>query len=91
LLAAHGGAAAAQNQAHRTTARGGLPLLNLQQQFVDLRFGMLQHFNMATFPGPRMGRSLLPLPNLSHPTALDRDQRAAAAQSPNRTWDCLKT
>jgi hypothetical protein len=34
---------AAHNQAHRTTARGGLPLPNLQQRFVDLRFGMLLH------------------------------------------------
>jgi len=35
VLAAHGGAAAAQSQAHRTTERRGLPLLDLQQRFVD--------------------------------------------------------
>jgi alpha-L-fucosidase len=25
------------------------PLLQLQQEFVDLRFGMFTHFNLATF------------------------------------------
>jgi len=35
VLAAHGGAAAAQSQAHRTTERRGLPLLDLQKRFVD--------------------------------------------------------
>jgi alpha-L-fucosidase len=39
------------NQAQRTTARRGRPLLDLQQRFVDLRFGMFLHFNMTREPG----------------------------------------
>ena len=38
-----------QSEAHGVTARRGRPLLDLQQRFVDLRFGMFLHFNMATF------------------------------------------
>jgi alpha-L-fucosidase len=48
LTGNHGGAAE-QNEAHRATPRRGRPLLDLQQRFVDLRFGMFLHFNMATF------------------------------------------
>jgi alpha-L-fucosidase len=81
---------AAHNQAHRTTARGGLPLPNLQQPFVDLRFGMLLHSTWLHF---RTANGAIPPspPNLFHPTALDRDQWAAAAQSANKTWACLTT
>ena len=90
VLAGHGGAAAAQNQAHRTTARRDRPLIDLQQRFVDLRFGMFLHFNMATFQDREWGDPSS-LPDLFHPTALDTDQWAAAAQSANMTWGCLTT
>jgi alpha-L-fucosidase len=56
MLAGNHSAAAEQNEAHRATPRRGRPILDLQQRFVDLRFGMFVHFNMAT-SGPRMGRS----------------------------------
>lgn len=39
-LAGHGGAATTQNEMHHPAARRGRPLLELQQRFVDLRFGM---------------------------------------------------
>jgi len=42
-------AATQQKSTQRATPRRGLPLLDLQQRFVDLRFGMFLHFNMATF------------------------------------------
>ena len=68
----------------------GRPLLDLQQRFVDLRFGMFVHFNMATFQDREWGDPAA-APETFHPTALDTDQWAAAAQSANMTWGCLTT
>src|ERR1700747_2669032 len=90
MLAGNHGAAAEQNEAHRVTPRRGQPLLDLQQRFVDLRFGMFLHFNMATFQDREWGDPTSPL-DLFHPTALDTDQWAAAALSANMTWGCLTT
>ena len=55
MLFAHRGSAAAQNEASRVTPRRGRQLLELQQRFVDLRFGMFLHFNMATFQDREWG------------------------------------
>jgi alpha-L-fucosidase len=74
----------------RAAARRGRPLLDLQQRFVDLRFGMFVHFNMATFQDREWGDPASSL-DLFHPTALDTDQWAAAALSANMTWGCLTT
>ena len=90
LLCGQGGATAVPAEAHRATARGGRTLLDLQQRFVDLRFGMFLHFNMATFQDREWGDPTS-LPDLFHPTALDTDQWAAAARSANMTWGCLTT
>ena len=49
MLGSHRVTATVRNEAHRATARRGRPLLELQQRFLDLRFGMFLHFNMATF------------------------------------------
>ena len=68
----------------------GRPLLDLQQRFVDLRFGMFVHFNMATFQDREWGDPTSPA-DLFHPTALDMDQWATAAKSANMTWGCLTT
>src|ERR1700678_2047859 len=68
----------------------GRPLLELQQRFVDLRFGMFVHFNMATFQDREWGDPTSPA-DLFHPTALDTDQWAAAAKSASMTWGCLTT
>ena len=70
--------------------RRDTPLLQLQQQFVDLRFGMFLHFNMATFQDREWGDPTSS-PELFHPTALDTDQWAAAAKSAHMTWGCLTT
>jgi alpha-L-fucosidase len=81
---------AEQGQGPAVRLRRGRPLLELQQQFVDLRFGMFLHFNMATFQDREWGDPSSS-PELFHPTALDTDQWAAAARSANMTWGCLTT
>ena len=90
MLASNRVAAAEQNDTQRATPRRGLPLLDLQQRFVDLRFGMFVHFNMATFQDREWGDPTSPA-DLFHPTALNTDQWAAAAKSANMTWACLTT
>ncbi len=64
------------------------PLLELQQDFVDLRFGMFNHFNLATFQDREWGDPHDP-PTVFAPTALDTDQWARAAKSAGMTWGCL--
>jgi len=90
--ATRGSHSTAQSPDHtsRTLMHGGENLLALQQIFVDLRFGMFLHFNMATFQDREWGdpRSQ---PDLFHPTALDTDQCATAAKSAKMTWGCLTT
>ncbi len=63
-------------------------LLQLQQEFVDLRFGMFNHFNLATFQNREWGDPHDP-PTVFAPTALDTDQWARAAKSAGMTWGCL--
>ncbi len=65
-------------------------LNQLQQQFVDLRFGMFIHFNMPTFydadwPDPEAPASLF------NPKKLDANQWAKAAKSANMSYGCLTT
>src|SRR5260221_4220393 len=64
------------------------PLLELQQDFVDLRFGMFNHFNLATFQDREWGDPHDP-PTVFAPTALDTDQWACAAKSAEMTSGCL--
>jgi alpha-L-fucosidase len=90
MLARNHSAAAERNEAHRVTPRRRRQLLDLQQRFVDLRFGMFVHFNMATFQDRVWGDPTAP-PDLFHPGALDTDQWAAAARSAGMTWGCLTT
>ena len=68
----------------------GKSLHQLQQEFVDLRFGMFIHFNMPTYfnedwPDPDAS------PALFNPTKLDCKQWAKAAKSANMTYGCLTT
>lgn len=78
------------SQTPTPTLRRDTPLLQLQQNFVDLRFGMFLHFNMATFQDREWGDPTSS-PELFHPTALDTDQWAAAAKSAHMTWGALTT
>jgi alpha-L-fucosidase len=66
------------------------PLVELQQAFLDLRFGMFIHFNMATFQDREWGEPTAS-PDLFDPTSLDTDQWARAALSAGMTWGCLTT
>jgi alpha-L-fucosidase len=84
------GLAAVHNEAITGKPRRTTPLRDLQQRFVDLRFGMFVHFNMATFQDREWGDPTAPA-EMFHPTALDTDQWAAAARSANMTWGCLTT
>ena len=65
-------------------------LHQLQQEFVDLRFGMFIHFNMPTYfnddwPDPDAS------PALFNPVRMDCKQWAKAARSANMTYGCLTT
>jgi alpha-L-fucosidase len=71
-----------------TDYREAKSLLQLQQEFVDLRFGMFNHFNLATFQDREWGDPHDP-PTVFAPTALDTDQWARAAKSAGMTWGCL--
>jgi alpha-L-fucosidase len=70
--------------------REAKPLLQLQQEFVDLRFGMFNHFNLATFQDREWGDPH-DAPTVFNPTNLDTDQWARAAKSAGMTWGCLTT
>ena len=64
------------------------PLSQLQQEFVDLRFGMFIHFNIPTFapedwPDPDAPAEIF------NPVKLDCAQWAAAAKSANMSYGCL--
>ncbi len=64
------------------------PLQQLQQDFIDLRFGMFIHFNIPTFstddwPDPQTPASVF------NPAKLDCRQWAAAAKSANMSYGCL--
>lgn len=65
-------------------------LHQLQQEFVDLRFGMFIHFNIPTYspedwPDPDMPVSAF------NPTRLDCHQWARAAKAANMSYGCLTT
>ena len=65
-------------------------LTELQQDFVDLRFGMFIHYNIPTYtpedwPDPDIS------PSVFNPSDLDCSQWAKAAKSANMTYGCLTT
>jgi len=67
-----------------------VPLATLQQQFVDLRFGMFIHYNIPTYmdqdwPDPETPAALF------NPTKLDCNQWAATAKAANMSYGCLTT
>jgi alpha-L-fucosidase len=65
-------------------------LLALQQAFLDLRFGMFIHLNLATFEEREWGDPTLS-PKLFDPKHLDTDQWARAAKSAHMGYACLTT
>lgn len=85
LLAAKQSALAAP-----TAQETAKPLLQLQQEFMDLRFGMFLHLNMATFEQREWGDPKAS-PKLFNPAHLDTDQWAQAARSAGMAYGCLTT
>ena len=64
------------------------PLVELQQEFLDLRFGLFLHFNIPTFstddwPDPQMPATAF------NPTRLDCRQWAEAAKSAHMTYQTM--
>ncbi len=84
LLAAKQSALAAPMQ------EAAKPLLQLQQEFMNLRFGMFLHLNMATFEQREWGDPKAS-PKLFNPAHLDTDQWAQAARSAGMAYGCLTT
>ncbi|MGB6871320.1 MAG: alpha-L-fucosidase, partial [Acidobacteriaceae bacterium] len=62
----------------------------LQQNFVDLRFGMYIHLNMATYEEREWGDPKAS-PAIFNPRHLDTDQWARAALSAGMSYGCLTT
>jgi alpha-L-fucosidase len=62
----------------------------LQQQFVDLRFGMFIHFNIPTYMDDDWADPDAS-PSIFNPGKLDCNQWAEAAQSAHMTYGCLTT
>ncbi|MBB5801821.1 alpha-L-fucosidase [Saccharothrix ecbatanensis] len=65
-------------------------LQNLQQSFVDMRFGMFIHYNMSTYSDQEWASPNLD-PRLFAPTALDCAQWAATAKAAGMSWAALTT
>jgi len=65
-------------------------LAALQQQFVDLRFGMFIHFNIPTFADQDWPDPEAPV-SLFNPGKLDCNQWAATAKAANMSYGCLTT
>ncbi|MDR0824917.1 MAG: alpha-L-fucosidase [Prevotella sp.] len=65
-------------------------LLQLQQEFVDLRFGMFIHFNIPTFMSDDWADPDAS-PEIFNPVKLDCNQWAITAKEANMTYGCLTT
>jgi len=77
-------------QAQNIEPKNRQPLAKLQQQFVDLRFGMFIHFNIPTYMDQDWPDPDAP-PSIFNPTKLNCDQWAKAAKSANMSYGCLTT
>src|SRR5258705_12162050 len=73
---------------HHTTKSSDLR--QLQQEFINLRFGMFIHFNIPTFMDEDWADPEAP-PSIFNPTKLDCNQWATAAKTANMSYGCLTT
>ncbi|MDR2414485.1 MAG: alpha-L-fucosidase [Odoribacteraceae bacterium] len=87
LLAAALGFAFAHDTRQEKQTR---PLHQLQQEFVDLRFGMFIHFNIPTFMQEDWADPGAPA-DIFNPTRLDCSLWADAARAANMSYGCLTT
>ncbi len=72
----------------RAEAQSAKSLAELQQEFVDLRFGMFIHYNTATYLSDDWADPGAP-PSIFNPTALDCGQWAKVAGEANMSYGCL--
>ena len=68
----------------------GYDLRTLQQEFVDLRFGMFIHYNIPTYMDEDWADPEAS-PAIFNPTKLDCGQWAKAAKDANMSYGCLTT
>jgi alpha-L-fucosidase len=73
----------------KSGAQGGT-MSSLQQRFLNLRFGMYIHLNMATYEEREWGDAKAS-PQIFNPKDLDPDQWAKAALSAGMAYGCLTT
>jgi len=71
-------------------AQNKKPLKQLQQEFVDLRFGMFIHYNIPTYMTDDWADPDAS-PAIFNPTKLDCSQWAKTAKDANMTYGCLTT
>lgn len=74
----------------QTSVQPAKPLAQLQQEFVDLRFGMFIHFNIPTYMDQDWADPDAS-PAIFNPKKLNCDQWAKAAKSANMTYGCITT
>lgn len=73
-----------------TTYKNNASLRTLQQDFVNLGFGMFIHFGIPTYLNDDWADPEAS-PAIFNPTKLDAEQWAKAAKSANMTYGCLTT
>lgn len=71
-------------------AQQGKPLAQLQQEFINLRFGMFIHFNIPTFMDDDWADPDAS-PSIFYPRKLDCNQWAEVAKEANMAYGCLTT
>jgi alpha-L-fucosidase len=71
-------------------SQGIKTLADLQQEFVELRFGMFIHYNIPTYM-PDDWADPDASPSIFNPTKLDCNQWASAAKDANMSYGCLTT
>src|SRR6201991_1759185 len=84
------GGAMAGSGAKSSAGTAAVDLHELQQRFVDLRFGMFIHFNIPTFMNQDWADPDA-VPALFNPGRLDCNQWARAAKSAHMAYGCLTT
>jgi alpha-L-fucosidase len=77
-------------RAQNTSNKPVKDLAQLQQEFVDLRFGMFIHFNIPTYMDQDWADPEAS-PAIFNPTKLNCDQWAKAAKSAHMTYGCITT
>lgn len=77
-------------QGKTQSVNGASDLRTLQQQFVDLKFGMFIHFNIPTFMSDDWADPDAS-PAIFNPVKLDCNQWAEAAKAAKMRYGCLTT